>query len=157
MDTSPSHKDSPNGTSSFERNNFSTCGKMCDQTFYQSGTIHRSLPVVHDPPEKMPKPRKHSSFIFSSVSREKRGNFRTPVQIADGEFNYHPNPFVGRNKSPEYSMPRSKFNVDKIKNEYKLCYKHPIATKKLLSIQESEMDADTMMDEKSKLLKSISG
>ena len=103
---------------------------MCDQNFYQSGTIHRSLPVVHDPPEKVHKPEKNSSYIFSSVSREKRGNFRTPVQIADGELRYHPNYFLGRNKSPEYSIPRSKFNMDKVNSEYKVCYKHPIAAKK---------------------------
>jgi len=90
-----------------KRPNFSRSAKLCDQTFY-----HDSQPVHHldnDTP-KLNKPlsqRKSSTYGFSSVSREKKSNFRFPIRLAVGEFTYYPNHSYGKNKEPIWSFKKT--------------------------------------------------
>lgn len=113
------------------RPNFSRYAKLCDQTFY-----HDSAPVYHapPPPASSPSPAPNakplqptqSTYGFSSISREKRGNFRFAVRLPKGEFSHHPNHCYGRERSPSWSFSRrERYGKEEIV-EYEVCEKSPL-------------------------------
>lgn len=107
------------------RPNFSRYAKLCDQTFY-----HDSHPNFNTNSEEVvakPLPQsKSSSYGFTAVSREKRGNFRFPIRLPVGEFTQYPNAFFGKNRNPTWSFSKSeRYNKVPIV-EYEVCERHPV-------------------------------
>lgn len=67
------------------RPNFSRYAKLCDQTFYHDSAPAPYVPPAHEPIQaENPQPKRRSSYGFTSISREKRGNFRFPIRLPHG-------------------------------------------------------------------------
>jgi hypothetical protein len=110
------------------RPNFSRYAKLCDQTFYHDSTPTYAPPTA---PESTPLPEKQihsaqSTYGFTSVPREKRGNFRFPIRLPRGEFSHYPNHHFGRGRSPSWSFSKKeRYGKDELV-EYEVCHRSPL-------------------------------
>lgn len=78
------------------RGNFSKSGILCDQTFYLETPPHPLTKPKVEVELRKRSPPKVATSAFTSVPREKRGNFRFDIKPALGEFSHHPNHTYGR-------------------------------------------------------------
>lgn len=110
------------------RPNYSRYAKLCDQTFYHDSTPTYTPPPTAEPlsaPEK-PLLSAQSTYGFTSVPREKRGNFRFAVRLPRGEFSHHPNHHFGRGRSPSWSFSkRERYGKEEVV-EYEVCERNPL-------------------------------
>jgi hypothetical protein len=86
------------------RQNYSRYAKLCDQTFYHDSEPSQRVPPNYQIPQQRPPPLSVSTTAFSSIPREKKGNFRFPIRLPKGEFTHHPNHLYGRDRSPSWSF-----------------------------------------------------
>ena len=90
------------------------------------------------------------------MSREKRGNFKWSIYLPEGEFQYHPNHFVGTNRKPSWSFSKTeRYGKDK-PVEYEVCPKNPMMADEDTKMRASATSLRESMGDKVRLFRSTS-
>lgn len=67
-----------------------------------------------------------NTTAFTSVSRERKGNFRFPVRLCRHEFKYHPDSFYGKQRLPSWSFAKAERTPRQRYVDYEVCAKSPL-------------------------------
>lgn len=109
---------------------FSSYGKFIDLKNKES-SLPKKKPETNER-QKTPKmvqghtSKEHNTTAFTSVSRDKRGNFRFPIRLCKHELKYRPNYFVGMDRKPSWSMSKAEKTPRDRYVDYEICEKNPL-------------------------------